>query len=82
MEAAVRRFKSIYEIAVGTSHKLAYQTINNVMAFHYHSTIKQFVEAFRSAVADTDRLTEGKAFIRYVASAMLLRILDSEIRAD
>ena len=56
--------------------------INNVMAFRYHSTNKQFVGAFRSAVADTDRLTEGTAFIPYVASAILLRILDSELRAE
>lgn len=43
------------------------------MAFRYHSTSKQFVGAFRSAVVE--------AFIPYVASAILLTILDSELRA-
>ena len=48
----------------------------------HYGTIKQFVEAFRSVIADTNRLTKGKAFIiPYVASAMLLRMLDSELHA-
>jgi hypothetical protein len=82
-EYADDTFKSIHEIVVGTGHNLAYQTINNVMTLQrsHYGTIKQFVEAFRSAIADANRLTKGKAFIPYVASAMLLRMLDSELHA-